>query len=78
MKYKKDAIDKANLTIQLFIDGGLSSHEEAKKAAIVAVDLMLRVGVYPGYESLWRRTLNFLLKTDIIPEETKNLEEAKG
>jgi len=59
MNHREDAIKRANSIIELHTNGGLSL-EDAKKASIITVETMLGVGVYPGYQSLYQRVLNYL------------------
>lgn len=58
MKHKPDAIDKANELIDLYTNMDLS-YIDCVKASIIAIELMQEVGIYPGYQSLYQRTLNY-------------------
>ena len=66
MKHKKDAVDNASDFLSKFHAVGIVG-ETAYAAAIVAISEMLNIGILPGYQSLWQRTLNYL----------KSLEEAQ-
>lgn len=59
MTHKKDAIEKANDIVNKHINKGLSE-KDAKLASIVTIETMLLVGIYPGYQSLYQRVLNYL------------------
>ncbi len=60
MNHKEDAIKKAEEIIQLHKENNLET-DDSINASITSVTLLLKVGVYPGYESLYRRTLNYLV-----------------
>ena len=60
MKHREDAIKKAKEIINKHQEKGLSE-TEAKLASIVTVETMLSVAVYPAWQSLYQRVLNYLI-----------------
>lgn len=60
MTHKKDAIKKATEIIDSHLKNGLSEND-AKLASIVTVETILSVGIYPAWQSLYQRVLNYLI-----------------
>lgn len=59
MFHHEDAIKKSEELIQEYMDTGFI-RKDAIKACITGIKIMLRIGIYPGYQSLYQRTLNYL------------------
>lgn len=71
MTHKKDAIKKATEIIDSHLKNDLSE-SDAKLASIVTVETMLSVGIYPAWQSLYQRVLNYLTSLILNNNNEKN------